>query len=133
MDFFFLEHTLYPALYEHITEAFPEFGFKVCANGYRSSTGSKIDHSTGEKGKVYLYKNNITHFIDYTRGSVSIWKYLQTRDNLSHQETLLLLVSLAKIQLRELPNAESWTEQLLHFEILEQANSFFINCLSKSD
>jgi DNA primase len=130
MNFSFLENTVYPALYEHITEAFPEFGFKTTSFGFRSSTGYKIDHTSGEKGKVYLYKNNISHFIDYTRGSISIWKYLQTRDNLSHQETLILLTSLAKINTKDLPNAELWSAQELNFEILEAANTFFIQSLS---
>lgn len=130
----FLDEQVYPSLFECLADAFPEFSFKNVSKGYQSTTGQKIDNSAGEKGKVYIYQNNISHFIDYTRGSVSIWDYLKFRDNLSQWETFQLLCSLANVaipsqlikdsEIDEIENANSKTR------ILEAANDFFIEALS---
>jgi len=132
-----LDEIIYPALYERVTTAFPEFEFRHFGKGYKSSTGVKIDQTVGNKGKVYIYDNNISTFIDFTKGAISIWNYLQRRDTLTNKETLLLLASLAEVTLP----TQSFSDQeyeLLEIaqrqtQILEDTNTFFIGCLSAKD
>ncbi|MDX2189801.1 MAG: DnaB-like helicase C-terminal domain-containing protein [Bacteroidota bacterium] len=132
----FLHESVYPSLYENVIDAFPEFGFKYTGYGYKSTTGQKVDGSNGEKGKVYLYNNNLSNFIDYTRGSLSVWNYLQNRDNLSNRETLVLLCSLALVPLPSNLSSENLQEleyQSKVAQLLEDCNDFFIDSLSQKD
>ena len=132
-----LDEIIYPALYEKVTTAFPEFDFRYFGKGYKSSTGVKIDQTIGNKGKVYIYDNNISTFIDFTKGAISIWNYLQKRDALTNKETLLLLASLAEVALPTHSFSDQDYELLAiaqrQTQILEDANDFFIACLSAKD
>jgi len=64
----------------------PEFGFERKGNCYVSSTGNKVDGSTGHKGKVYVYANNPGILVDYTRGSKSIWDYVSENYGISNKK-----------------------------------------------
>lgn len=130
-----LNFEVYPALYANLASALPEFNFKQTRGGYVSTTDHKITGESGKRGKVYVYANNITHLIDVTRGSVSIWDYIQGRDNLSNGETLKKLAELSGVIL---PPLDSETQDRIKkavtlAQIWEDANGYFIFCLNNSD
>lgn len=131
-----LDYQIYPALYQRIETALPEFEFKRVASGYKSSNKLKNDGSTGDKiGGVYIYDDNISHLIDYTRGSVSIWDYIQVRNGLTaNYQVLSLLSELSGISLPEGNNEDLEEVKKLNIksQLWEEANSFFINCLENN-
>lgn len=77
---------IYRALYGRLQNVLPEFGFERKGNCYVSSTGNKVDGSTGHKGKVYVYANNPGILVDYTRGSKSIWDYVSENYGISNKK-----------------------------------------------
>ncbi len=83
-----LDYSIIPSIYNNIESVFPEFGFKKITNGYVSSTTHKITGEDGKKGKEYIYGRTPNYYIDYTRGNISIWEYVQQQYKLSNQETL---------------------------------------------
>jgi DNA primase catalytic core len=130
----------YSALYQIIPDAFPEFEFQLTSDskGYKSNNYLKIDGSTGEKkGAVYIYADNFYGFKDYTRGFISIYNYLQQRDNIEHDGILKKIEELSGIPLpkKTLNNTdnEQYKNSVLIAELLEVANSFFIDALSHPD
>lgn len=70
---------VYGALYGKLPNVLSEFGFVNRGNHYVSTTGHKVDGTSGKKGKVYVYANNPAVLVDYTRGSKSIWDYVKER------------------------------------------------------
>jgi DNA primase catalytic core len=130
-----LNFEIYPALYANLATALPEFGFKQTRGGYISTTEQKITGDRGKRGKVYVYANNITHLIDYTRGSVSIWDYIQKRDSLSNGETLKKLAELAGVILPPLDKdtQDRIKKAVTEAQVWEDANQYFIYCLNNSD
>lgn len=129
-----LEYEIYPGLYSNIETAFPEFGFKKISGGYVSTTDMKITGERGGAGKVYIYDNNITNFIDYTRGPISIWKYLQATKGLSPQDTLYKLAELSGARLPEATgnNYEDYSNRVKRAEVWEAVNSYLVRSLEKS-
>lgn len=130
-----LDFQIYPSIYQKIESSLPEFGFKRTSGGYVSTTNIKIDGSTGKAGKVYLYDNNISVLIDYTRGNTSLWKYFQEKHALKNYETLKYLADLAGVNISsEYKNEEleliKETNKLA--EIWEEANSFFVSTLNQN-
>ena len=77
---------IYKALYARLQNVLPEFGFERKGNCYVSTTGNKVDGSTGHKGKVYVYANNPGILVDYTRGSKSIWDYVSENYGISNKK-----------------------------------------------
>jgi DNA primase len=134
-----LQDLIYPALYENIAEALPDFRFKKMAGdkGYKAMSGLKIDGSTGEAEKVFIYANNISRIVDFTRGSISIWEYVQKREELTNQETLLKLAEMAKVKLPERELSEDELERTAYYkkcaEIWEALNTFLIDSLSNKE
>lgn len=124
-----------PALYQRADEAFPEFGFVRRGKGWQSTTAVKIDGNVGDKaGKVYLYENNPGRLIDYTREPVSVWDYIQSRDNLTNGQVFRKLADLAgcKLLTRDLTPQEAarLEEERGQARLYECLNDFFIDCLS---
>ena len=131
-----LDFQIYPSIYQKIISVLPEFDFKRINKGFISTTSKKIDGSDGKEGKVYIYDNNISSLIDYTRGASSIWNYIQQRENLSNQGTLKYLADLAGVNLSsdfKEQDIETVKENAKIAEIWEEANSFFINCLTDKE
>jgi len=128
-----LEFEIYPALYSQIERALPEFKFKKTAGGYISTTDLKITGDKGKAGKVYIYDNNISHLIDYTRGSVSLWDYIQQREKLqSNKEVLHKLAELSGVKLSNGKfDTDAYNKQKRQAQIWEDVNSYLINCLQK--
>ncbi|MFN8578845.1 MAG: DnaB-like helicase C-terminal domain-containing protein [Candidatus Sericytochromatia bacterium] len=128
-----LDFQIYPSIYNRLDSIFPEFGFKRIGNGYLSTTKLKIDGTEGKEGKVYVYDNNISCLIDYTRGTTSIWNYVQEQKGLSNFETLKYLAELAGVTLSfdyKADDIEAIKENSRNAEIWEEANNFFIECLN---
>lgn len=128
-----LDFQIYPSIYNRLDSIFPEFGFKRIGNGYLSTTKLKIDGTQGKEGKVYIYDNNISCLIDYTRGTTSIWNYVQEQKGLSNFETLKYLAELAGVTLSfdyKADDIEAIKENSRNAEIWEEANNFFIECLN---
>lgn len=131
-----LDFQIYPSIYQRIESIFPEFGFKRFSKGYVSTTNRKIDGTEGKASKVYIYDDNISCLIDYTRGSCSIWNYFQQRENLSNQATLKYLADLAGVNLSsdyKEQEIENIKENARNSEIWEEVNSFFVNCLTDKE
>lgn len=126
----FLQFELYPALFDRIEFALPEFAFKRTQKGYRSGTDLKITGERGEKGKVYIYDNNPSQLIDYTRNSISVFDYLQQRDGLDNAQTLQLLAELSNVQLPRFDANQTkyYDKQRRESQIREDAHQFFCQC-----
>ncbi|RZI46013.1 hypothetical protein EDM53_04410, partial [Rickettsiales endosymbiont of Peranema trichophorum] len=84
---------VYSALYEKLDTFLPEFGFRKSGNHYVSTTGQKIDGSTGKAGKVYVYEDRPWLLMDYTRGKKSIWQYVSETSGGSKREIFEYLAS----------------------------------------
>lgn len=128
-----LDFQIYPSIYQKIESILPEFGFKRISKGFISTTNKKIDGTEGKSGKVYIYDDNISCLIDYTRGTSSIWNYIQQREGLNNQGTLKYLADISGVNLNseyKEQDIESIKEHAKISEIWEETNSFFINCLS---
>ena len=128
---------IYPAIYENAEAAFPELEFKKTGTGkcHVSTTGGKATLEEGSKGKVYLYENNPSYLIDYTRGPRSVWDYVQERDGLiGNKDVLERLAQLAKFQLPQLQLSEDAlnriAEEKKRAQLWEDVNTFLIDCLS---
>ena len=129
------ENEIYPAIYRRALNIFPEFGFKETSLGYISTTKAKITGEEGKAGAVYFYKNNPGNLIDYTRGSVSIWDYIQKRDGLSgNYDTLLHLAKLAGVVLADLTpeQAERARKETERASLWEAVNNFLLESILNS-
>lgn len=132
---------IYPSLFERAVEAFPEFAFEPLpeGKGYRSGNRLKIDGSQGNRqGVVYYYADTCFGLKDYTRGFVSIYNYVKQRDGLDDEQAVTLLARLAGKPLparaERSPEQEAeYRRRLRGAELLEEANTFFVHCLSHRD
>lgn len=127
-----LANEIYPAIYSGIERILPEFKFKRTSGGYVSTSDIKITGDTGKAGKVYIYDNNISHLIDYTRGSISIWDYIQQNNNLTQQETLKKLAELSGVQLNNSNyDTEDYNKHRKKAQLWEDVNTHLVYCLKK--
>jgi DNA primase catalytic core len=95
-----LTYHIYPALFQRLDQVFAEFAFKRKAHYWQSTNHTKIDGSTGDsQGKVYVYAKSPYGILDYTRGFITIWDYIQRRENLNNTQTLSRLADLAGVAL----------------------------------
>ena len=94
---------LFPALFDRLPDAFPEFGFKQIGEGYVSTTHYRFTHRNGAStGQVQAFRNNPRYLFDYseTPERVSLYDYLQQRDkHSSNRETLQTLARLAGVKM----------------------------------
>ncbi|GAB3225891.1 DnaB-like helicase C-terminal domain-containing protein [Spirosoma arcticum] len=132
-----LTEVIYPALYNQLDDAFPEFGFRRVKDGWQSTTERKIDGDDGKKGKVYSYERSVGYLKDYRQsGGLTYWDYVKERDGLSQQQVLLKLAEIAGVVLEntltpeELANVESANTRSKMWEII---NDYCIDCLSDKD
>ncbi len=130
----FLNYDLYPTLFSCLPTALPEFGFKRGNKGYQSTTDLKITGEHGAKGKVYVYENNISRLIDYTRESISIFDYIRRRDHLDNAQTLAKLSQLSGIALPhfdgEYKQTNTYEQIRRDSQIWEDAHQYFIYLLN---
>ena len=140
----FLNDILYPALFERLPEAFPEFHFreKAKSGGYRlfeSRTGLRPDGYTGsEAGKTFVSERTPFYLSDLngSRGR-GVWAYIQEREGFAKEDTSRIfkyLCELAGVK----PEANFSPEVLERMEkaqrkaeLFEAANTFYLEALHK--
>ena len=138
----FLNDILYPALFERLPEAFPEFHFKEKAKGggyrlFESRTGARPDGHTGsEAGKTFVSERTPFYLGDLnpTRGR-GVWRYIQEREGLDKADkagTFRKLCELAEVK----PESNLSPEALERMEraqrraeVFEAANTFYLEQL----
>ena len=138
----FLNSTLFPALFERLTEALPEFNFreKIKGSGYRlreSTTGARPDgHNGKEVGKTFVSERTPFYLSDLNgiRGR-SIWAYIQEREGLDKAGTFARLCELAEVK----PEANLSPEALERMEkaarraeVFEALNAYYLEALHSS-
>jgi len=129
-----LLHTqLYPALYERLDIALPEFGFVRQARNWIATQGVGLDGTFEKaKGHVNVPDFAIGYLFDYRTGiRLSIWDYLQIRDNLTQRETLVLIAQLASYTLPGVSEEtiEFWARKNREAAVWEAVNDYMIHCL----
>lgn len=138
----FLNSTLFPALFERLPEALPEFHFreKAKGGGYRlleSRTGARPDgHTSSEAGKTFVSERTPFYLSDLNglRGR-SIWAYIKERDGLDNAGTFARLCELAEVK----PAANLSPEALERMEkaarraeVFEALNAYYLEALHTS-
>ena len=138
----FLNSTLFPALFERLPEALPEFHFreKAKGGGYRlleSRTGARPDgHTSSEAGKTFVSERTPFYLSDLNRlRGRSIWAYIQERDGLDKAGTFARLCELAEVK----PAANLSPEALERMEkagrraeVFEALNAYYLDGLNHS-
>ena len=97
---------IYPLIHEQAILAFPEFGFERKRDGWEATRGE----INGEKvrGSLYYYDNNPSSFKNQKTGeSITLWNYVQSRYELSTQETLEKLAEMADYELPDITEYSS--------------------------
>ena len=119
---------VYPKIYEKLPDILPEFALKKHAGHYVASNYYKVDATIGDKqGAVYIYKNNAGYIKDYTRGGMSIWDYLQKRENITNNKDMFhYLIRLADIKSHDIKDviskAPTYSKPQLGEKAVEQIN-----------
>lgn len=137
-----LNDKLYPALFERLDTALPEFHFKRKAKGnglqlWESRAALRPDgHQGKEAGKTFVSERTPFYLSDLNpiRGR-SIWAYIKERDNLDNAGTFRRLCELAEID----PKAGLSPEALQRIEeaqrraeVFEAANAFYLEQLHQA-
>lgn len=138
----FLNTTLFPALFERLPEALPEFHFKekIKGSGYRileSRTGARPDgYDSKEAGKTFVSERTPFYLSDLNgiRGR-SIWAYIKEREGLDNAGTFARLCELAEVK----PAANLSPEALERMEkaarraeVFEALNAYYLEALHSS-
>ena len=138
----FLNEILFPALFERLPEALPEFHFreKAKGGGYRlleSRTGARPDgHTSSEAGKTFVSEKTPFYLSDLNpvRGR-SIWAYIKEREGLDNAGTFAKLCELAEVK----PAANLSPEALERMEkaarraeVFEALNAYYLEALHTS-
>lgn len=129
----FLHTELYPLLYERLDSVLPEFGFERKNRNWLAMQGPGLDGAPDKgKGHINVPDFAIGFLFDYRTGErISIWDYVQKRDNLSQRETLIYLAQLAGCALPTVPEEtlNYWAQKNRIATIWEAANDYMIFCL----
>ena len=135
----FLNDTLFPALFERLDTALPEFHFRPKTKGdgsriWESRTGIRPDgHQGSEAGKTFAMERSPFYLGDLNPlRSRSIWAYIQEREGLDTGGVFRYLCELAEVN----PAASLSPEALERMEraqrraeIFEAANAFLLEQL----
>ena len=134
----FLDNTLYPALFERLDTALPEFNFRLKNAGGRRVWVSRTDtrpdgHQGGGSGKTFVSERSPFYLSDLNQGrGRSIWGYLKERDSLDNRGVFSLLCELAG----ERPKRDLTPDALERIEaarrraeLFEAVNAFLLNAL----
>lgn len=138
----FLDNKIYPALFERLDTALPEFNFRLKESGGRrvwvSRTTTRPDGTTGtEAGKTFVSERSPFFLSDLNpiRGR-SIWSYLKEREGLDTAGTFALLCELAEVRPERLlsPDALERIEAAQkRAAVFEAANSFLLEQLHQHE
>ena len=110
---------LYLKIFHSLDHLLPEFQLKKNSDCWQSSNGTKLDGSSGKTGKVFIYNNNPSMIIDYTRGVKSLWAYLTERDKLSNKELFSKLCNLVNIKMQENITTTTHSKEQMELEQME--------------
>ncbi len=130
----FLKYELYPALFEVIDIALPEFNFMQVGGDWRS--GVKLDLSAPKQkrlDKTVVTKKAPSMILEQGGEALSLVDYVMRRDSI---EFITAVKHLADKVGLKLPETEQTKEEFIAYSkinnILEDCNSYFIYCLENS-
>lgn len=129
---------IFSAWHEQADSLLPEFGFRRNNSGnWKSSTGYKATGEAGAPGKVYYYANTPFMLKDYTRGTVSLLQYIKQRERIEETGAALqYMAAQAGIKyerFRTENEEQEYAQKIQRAELLEAANTFFIDCLTHAE
>lgn len=131
-----LNNEIYPAIFDKANIIFSEHDFKSDSKGWHSQTYLDGKKHSDRRDKTVIRKSAIGYITEWGGDSLTYWDYVQKRDGLDNQQTLIKLAEMASITLPSNLSPEQLeairkANQLA--KIWEDANTFFINCLSDRD
>jgi len=130
-----INDTLYPALFDFIPSAFPEFDFKLKGHNWTSSNKLKITGEEGDSiGKVYIWDQAPGYIKDFTRTSSSLIDYVKGRDQVEFIEAVNHLAEIAGLTVPNSPSYDpkAYKKQADQASLLEACQSYFTFCLEKA-
>lgn len=134
----FIDSQLIPSVFDSIDRILPEFEFKRSGGAWVSSNRLRVSGSEGSKpGSVYVYPDRPYLIKDYSSGPLALTTYLQEsplHKVSSWLESVKYLADQVGLSLPERNLSPEEREQIeranLKTRILEEANDYFIECLS---
>jgi DNA primase catalytic core len=130
----FLKYELYPALFEVIDIALPEFNFMQVGGDWRS--GVKLDLSAPKQkrpDKTVVTKKAPSMILEQGGEALSLVDYVMRRDSIEFITAVKHLADKVGLKLPETElNKEEFTAYSKINNILEDCNSYFIYCLENS-
>ncbi len=128
----FLYTVLFPALFERIDSALPEFDFQIKETGsgrlWVAQSKLRPDGHTGsESRKTYISERNPSYINDLTGRGRSIWQYIQENKGLDNAATFAALCDLAGVKRNISPEeAERRAAEQKRAAIFEAANYWLL-------
>lgn len=129
-----INHELYPQLFEVIDTALPEHDFKRFSGDWRSKTYLDGSPHKSRADKTVITKKAIGCILEQGGETQSLVNYVMARDNVDFINALKTLAAAAGLQI---PKDDNFNEQNYQNyrdrqTILEDCNSYFIHCLNES-
>jgi len=133
-----LEYEIYPAIFDNLDDALPEFEFERKGNKWQSKNTHKISGRKGKTaGQVIVYEDSPTILRDASESlAVHIWKYVRENhgengEPLSNGATMRKLAEMAGVQLPALDNEsqERIRVNSRKAEIWEALVNYWIQCI----
>lgn len=130
----FIKYELYPALYDRINTAFPEFDFKYTPNGYRSKLKLDLTPAKNKRpDKTVITKKAPGWILEQGGETLSLVDYVMRRDRVEFIQAVKTLADVVGLQLPKGDfNQESYQRYKDQATLLEDCNSYFIYCLENS-
>lgn len=135
----FLNDTLFPALFDRLDTALPEFHFRLKHKGdgrrlWESRAGIRPDGYQGqEAGKTFVDERTPFYLGDLNPiRARSIWRYVKEREGLDTPGTFRRLCELAEVQIKDYltpDEVEKMEAAQRRAEVLEAANAFLLEQL----
>lgn len=135
----FLNDTLFPALFDRLDTALPEFHFRLKHKGdgrrlWESRAGMRPDgHQGKEAGKAFVDERTPFYLGDLNPiRARSIWRYVKEREGLDTPGTFRRLCELAEVQIKDYltpDEVEKMEAAQRRAEVLEAANAFLLEQL----
>lgn len=135
----FIKYELYPALYERIDIALPEHKFIRYSGGWRSKTYLSGDPHKDRADKTVIKANKPGYILEQGGECISLVDYVIRREHLSDNKedvfkAVKILADSIGLPIPESQdfNPEAYKRSRERLTIMEEANSFFIDCLDPS-
>jgi hypothetical protein len=137
----FYDSDVLPRIFEKMDSVLPEFAFKRTGRGWISSNALRVTGVEGSKpGTAYVYSDRPWRIMDFASGGKPLSEYL--KESPLHpvntfEEGVDYLAKKVGLTVPERDLSPQERERLqeaqLKAELLESANDFFIDCLSRED